>query len=187
MPMSFPMMRIALVLLLTSCGAAPSSAANPPFKSTPVATFDSPWAMTFLPGSGVRLTNAALVTEKEGRIWLVDVTTGRKQPVPGAPRVVAEGQGGLLDIQAAPDFAGSRLVYLTYAEPSANGGSALALARGRLVQDASGARLSNLQVIWRNPEGGEGGGRIVAEGTPHVVAKARDSRTAPYLRKILSP
>src|SRR5256885_6051231 len=144
--MTFRISQAAALLLLAGCGASPSNGADAPSTGRPfavseVGTFDSPWAMAFLPGSGVRTTNAALVTEKPGRIWLVDVGTGRKQPVSGAPRVVESSQGGLLDIKAAPDFAGSRLVYLTYSEPSANGGSGLALARARLLNDAAGARL----------------------------------------------
>ena len=38
--------------------------------------------MDFLPGT----LDDALVTEKPGRIWLVDVATGRKQPVAALPR-----------------------------------------------------------------------------------------------------
>src|SRR5206468_11093467 len=98
-----------------------------------------------------------LVTEKPGRIWLVNVATGQKQAVSGAPRVILSSQGGLLDIAPSPDFAGNRLVYLTYSEPSPNGGSGLALARSQLIMDRVGARLQNLQVLWRDPAGGEGG------------------------------
>lgn len=113
-----------------------------------VTTFDSPWAMAFLPGS-----SEALVTEKPGRIWLVDVRNGRKQPVAGAPPVEVSDQGGLLDIAVSPHFAADKLVYLTYSEPSANGGSGLALARARL----GGNKLDGLQMIWHDPAGGEGG------------------------------
>jgi glucose/arabinose dehydrogenase len=122
-----------------------------------VTTFDSPWAMDFLPGPGVRMTNTALVTEKPGRLWLIDVASGRKRQVAGVPRVVAEGQGGLLDVVASPSFAGDGLVYLTYSEPSPNGGSGLALARARLVDIGSNPRLANLVVLWRDPAGGKGG------------------------------
>jgi glucose/arabinose dehydrogenase len=106
----------------------------------------------------------AIVTEKPGHIWLVDVRTGQKQPVSGAPQVVYHGQGGLLDIVVAPGFTSNGQVYLTYSEPSANGGSGLALARAKLVQDATGARLDGLQVLWHDPAGGQGGqfGGIVA-------------------------
>src|SRR5574338_685833 len=147
------LIQAAIFVLLSACGSSPPSSAQPasssgtPFTVTEVATFDSPWAMDFLPGSGVPLTNAALVTEKGGKLWLVDVANGRKQAVAGTPSVVAQGQGGLLDVVASPAFAGDGMVYLTFSEPSANGGSQLALARAKLVQDASGARLEGLQVI----------------------------------------
>jgi glucose/arabinose dehydrogenase len=108
--------------------------------------------MAFLPG-----TQTAIVTEKPGHLWLVDTGTGAKQPVGGAPRVVAGGQGGLLDVALSPHFATDKLVYLTYSAPPAAGGSGLALARAQLVRDAGGARLNGLQVIWRDPEGGRGG------------------------------
>ena len=40
-------------------------------------------------------------------------------------------------------------------------------------------------IIDLGPEGGEGGGRIAAEGTPEQVAKAEESRTAEYLARAL--
>jgi glucose/arabinose dehydrogenase len=157
------LLQAGLLLVLSACGssngttAQPASNSGPPFTVSTVTTFDAPWAMTFLPGSGVPLTNAALVTEKTGKIWLVDVATGKKEEVAGAPQVVVSGQGGLLDIVAAPDFAGSNLVYLTYSEPSANGGSGLALARARLIDIGTSPRLDGLTVLWHDPAGGAGG------------------------------
>ncbi|MEA3057542.1 MAG: aldose sugar dehydrogenase, partial [Sphingomonadales bacterium] len=151
-------LQVALFVSLAGCGSSTSTTAqiaggsDPPFKTVPVARFDSPWALAFLPGS-----KTAVVTEKPGRIWLVDVGNGQKQPVAGAPRVLFGGQGGLLDIVLSPTFAADQTVYLTYSEPSANGGSGLALARARLVRATAGARLDGLQVIWRDPAGGEGG------------------------------
>jgi glucose/arabinose dehydrogenase len=161
--MTFRLMQAVLLFSLAGCGAPSQSADAPsggrPFAVSQVATFNSPWAMAFLPGSA-----DALVTEKPGRIWLLDTRGGSKQPVSGVPRVVVSEQGGLLDIKAAPDFAGSRLVYLTYSEPSPNGGSGLALARARLVRDGGGVRLSNVQLLWHDPAGGDGGqfGAIIA-------------------------
>ena len=88
-------------------GAAQTQAgADRPFTVTEVAEFSTPWAMAFLPGSGVPLTNMALLTEKEGKLWLVDVTNGKRTAVSGVPRVVVAGQGGLGDVMPHPDFAG---------------------------------------------------------------------------------
>jgi len=157
-------LHVAGFVVLAACGSsAPSSAQDsngranlpgtkPPFAIAEVATFDSPWAMDFLPGSPT-----ALVTEKGGRLWLIDTATGAKKEVSGAPRVVAQGQGGLLDVKVGPRFAQDGLVYLTFSEPSQAGGSQLALARAKLVNSQNGASLSGLQVIWHNPTGGQGG------------------------------
>lgn len=163
----------AFLLVLAACGTSAStsnqsdnaratnrgSTPNPPFIAKSVATFESPWAMAFLPGS-----TTAIVTEKPGWIWLVDIKSGAKQAVSGAPRVVASDQGGLLDVALSPNFAADSQVYLTYAEPSKNNGSGLALARGMLMRTAQGARLQNLHLLWHDPEGGEGGqfGAIIA-------------------------
>jgi len=158
-------MRIAEagLLVLAACGSTASttgySVGEPPFVTTSVATFDWPWAMAFLPGS-----NAAIVTEKPGRIWIVDVNGGRKQRVEGVPSVVVSSQGGLLDVAISPDFSSTGQIYLTYSEASPNGGSGLALARARLVRDATGAKLQGVRVLWRDPAGGRGGqfGAVIA-------------------------
>ncbi len=173
--MSLRLIQASLLLALAACGASePTSArpgdsrgqsaqpGGPPFTVTEVAKFTAPWAMDFLPGRGLPLTNTALVTEKSGQLFLVSVATGEKQALAGAPAVVARGQGGLLDVVAAPSFPADGMIYLTFSEASANGGSQLALARAKLALGTS-PKLEQLQVIWRNPTGGQGGhfgGRI---------------------------
>ena len=42
-------------------------------------------------------------------------------------------------------------------------------------------------VIDLGPEGGEGGGRIVAEGTPEEIARVKRSHTGRFLRTMLRP
>jgi excinuclease ABC subunit A len=41
-------------------------------------------------------------------------------------------------------------------------------------------------VIDLGPEGGDGGGRVVVEGTPETVAKTRDSHTGRFLEPLLN-
>jgi glucose/arabinose dehydrogenase len=65
--------------------------------------------------------------------------------VSGVPAVVGEGQGGLLDVAPAPDFAQSRMIYLSYSEPGEGGTAGTAVARGRL--GAQG--LESVEVIFR--------------------------------------
>ena len=163
--MSVRLIQASLLLAVAACGvsgptsaqsgndaAAPAAGNGAPFKAEAVATFDNPWAIAFLP----RRTEA-LVTEKTGRIWLIDVANGQKQRVAGAPQVVVSSQGGLLDIAPSPSFASDGRVYLTFSQASPNGGSGLALARGTLVRQGGAARLDGLHVLWRDPIGGRGG------------------------------
>ena len=40
-------------------------------------------------------------------------------------------------------------------------------------------------LIDLGPEGGEGGGRVVAQGTPEQVAKVKNSATGQFLAEML--
>jgi glucose/arabinose dehydrogenase len=120
-----------------------------PFKTAAIATFDSPWALAFLPD------RTMLVTEKSGHLWLV-TPNGVKAEVGGVPAVHDEGQGGLLFVATAPAFAQNRQIYLTYAEPGA-GGDGLALVRATLGMAGGKPTLQGLQVIWRQLPRGAGG------------------------------
>ena len=152
---------------------------DPPFTSTPVATFNEPWAMTFLPDGRL------LVTEKRGTLRLAHVATGQVGQVTGVPAVAYGGQGGLGDVLLHPRFADNRLVYLSYAEAGSGSTRGAAVARATLTLDASGngGSLSNLQVIWRQlPKvNGEGhyGHRLAfgADGKLWITSSDRQAMT----------
>ena len=163
-----------LVLVLGACGSAPQanagqSSGERPFTETSVTTFDAPWALAFLPGSGVPMTNLALVTEKGGKLWLVDVTNGRKQEVTGVPTVKVAGQGGLGDVVAHPDFAGNQRVYLSFAEAGPNGLNGAAVGYGRLIFGQGQPRIEGFKVIWRQEPKVSGGNHY-----SHRIAFAPD-------------
>jgi excinuclease ABC subunit A len=40
-------------------------------------------------------------------------------------------------------------------------------------------------ILDLGPEGGDAGGRLVAEGPPETIARAKESRTGAFLRRIL--
>ena len=107
-----------------------------------------PWGMTFLDRDRI------LVTEKAGRLRVVEKGKLLPQPVAGVPPVRVYGQGGLLDVTTHPQFATNGLVYWSYAggEGSSVGTE---VARGKLSGDASrGYRLDNVEVIFRQqPKG----------------------------------
>lgn len=123
-----------------------------PFAITPTATFERPWAMTFLPGG------TALITDRGGTLWRVEPTTGAKTEVTGVPQVVVDGQGGLGDIMASPTFATDRRVYLTWVE-SGPGGTGAVLGRGVLTDGAT-PRLDGVEVLWRQEPKTSGSGHF---------------------------
>ena len=98
-----------------------------------------PWGIAVLPEGGY------LVTERVGRLSVVGAD-GSIAPVDGGPKVLAKGQGGLLDVALAEDFETSRRIYLTYAKPVGFLGSATAAATG--VLSADGTELSGLRDIF---------------------------------------
>ena len=125
-------------------GLQRAAMAEKPYSTTSIATFDRPWAMTFLPGDDGRM----LVTEKPGRLYLV-WPDGDKRRVDGVPDVDHGGQGGLGDVIVHPGFATNRIVYLSYVEAGDDSRRGVAVARARLELKGGDARLRDVDVIWR--------------------------------------
>jgi len=101
----------------------------------------NPWALAFLP------QGRFLVTERPGRLRVVEAD-GRLGPiVAGLPAIEAGGQGGLLDVITDAGFAANRRIYFCFSEPAASGGgNSTALARATLAADNS--RLEDVQVLF---------------------------------------
>ena len=131
-----------------------------------------PWSMAFLPSGDM------LVTERPGRLRIV--RDGRLLPdaVAGVPDVLAQGQGGLLEVAVHPDFTANRLVYLTFSKPIAGeDGATTAVVRGRLEND----RLTNVEEIFEavSRGGGHYGSRIVFDGAGHIFFSVGDRQAPP--------
>jgi aldose sugar dehydrogenase len=99
-----------------------------------------PWGLDFLPDGD------AIVSERPGRLRVL--SHGQlSPPVEGVPEVAEIGQGGMLDVAASPDFARSKLIFFSFAEPG-RGGAGTAIARARLIRDGKTPRLEDLKVIF---------------------------------------
>lgn len=139
----------ALPLILMACSSQNATSQNSaapagkPFKTSIIADFDSPWAMTFLPDG------RALITEKAGEMILFDPRNGTKIPVAGIPTVDSAGQGALMDVVLHAQFAQNRMVYFSFSESGA-GGKGVALATGRFNQASDGTTtLDGVKTIFR--------------------------------------
>jgi glucose/arabinose dehydrogenase len=134
---------IAAVLLQTVAPAVWAQPASGPVRAIPVAQgLENPWAVAFLP------EGRFLVTERPGRLRVVEADGRLNPPVAGLPWVAAGGQGGLLDVVLDRGFASNRTLYFCFSEPAPAGaaGNSTALARARLSEDRT--RLDDLRVVF---------------------------------------
>ncbi|EHL98653.1 glucose/Sorbosone dehydrogenase [Acetobacteraceae bacterium AT-5844] len=105
--------------------------ASVPFRITTfTGGLDHPWGAAFLPDGRL------LVTERPGRLRLVERDGTLSPPLGSVPAVAASGQGGLLDVQVAPDFAETREIYFCQAVQLQQG-YATRLVRARLPEGAT--------------------------------------------------
>jgi glucose/arabinose dehydrogenase len=135
--------RVAAVVVLAAAGAASAQALKP---VTLVRGLSHPWGLAFLPG--FENDGRMLVTERDGRMRIVNTRGELGPPLAGLPPVDARGQGGLLDVVLDPKFEQTRWVYWSYSERG-EGGNGTAVARGRLEADGLQGRLADVQVVFR--------------------------------------
>jgi glucose/arabinose dehydrogenase len=135
---------------------------------------DHPWSLAFLPDRRM------LVTEKPGRLLLLDTHARLVAEVAGLPRIFVNGQAGLLDVVVAPDFEKSRTIYLSYAKSNLRGNLAgTAVYRARL----SGNALEAGEVIYeQEPKLSSGthvGSRLVFDGNGHLFVTQGENNKRP--------
>ena len=133
--------------------------------------------MTFLSSSEL------LITERGGDISLLRIDRGQAVDIGGAPVVVAEGQGGLLDVAAEPEYVGGGWIYFTYSKPAA-GEAATTLARARL----DGRQLVDWQELLVTDSTTSSrrhfGSRITFDGKGHVFFGVGDRGERPLAQDL---
>jgi glucose/arabinose dehydrogenase len=143
-------MRLIIVLYFIITFAVPVAAGDFAIEGTKgtklaaarVATFDEPWAMTFLPDGTL------LVTEKRGFLWHV-TNNGSKTEVQGLWKVAYGGQGGLGDVVLHPDYESNSWVYLSYAEGADDNATIGAVVvRAKLELKNSPLKLAAVEKLW---------------------------------------
>ena len=132
-----------------------------------------PWAVAVLPDGRF------LVTERPGRMRVIERDGRVGAPITGVPEVVARGQGGLLDVVLDSNFASNRQVFFCFSQPG-QAGNSTALAAAKLSAD--GSRLEEPHVIFSQKPKVEStfhfGCRIVEarDGTLFLTLGERNSR-----------
>jgi len=143
-----------------------------PYTATVLSTeLKGPWGMHVLPDGRL------LISGKPGNMQIVKTDGKIDKVITGFPAVVAQGQGGLLDVNIDPEFTKNRMVYWTFSEPTDDGLSTLAVAKGKLSADET--KLENVKVIWEatphyNKAGGQFGSRIVFDKQGNLFVSSGD-------------
>ncbi|MGB5793716.1 PQQ-dependent sugar dehydrogenase [Poseidonibacter sp.] len=104
------------------------------------AKFDEPWAMTFLPNGTL------LISEKKGKLLLVNPYKNTKLSIKGVPSVAYGGQGGLGDIILHPQYIKNKLIYLSYIQEDTLGRKGAVVAKAKL--NIKNLQLQDIEIIW---------------------------------------
>jgi len=138
-------------------------------------SLDNPWALAFLPDGKF------LITEKPGKLRILNADGTPGKDVSGVPAVVYRGQVGLLEVVLDKNFRSNHRIFFTYMEAHGDDEANIAVARANLDQ-AAGA-LSNVEVIFRTApytrkQLANSGGRIAIDpkdGSLFVIIGDRSS------------
>lgn len=127
----------------------------------------TPWAMAFIS------TNKMLVTEREGQVLLLDLTIVSKKVIKNTPKIMVNGQGGMLDMALSPSYKKTGWIYFTYVK-EIKGQGATVLARAKLKQDTFYNWQELLVTRSRTDTSQHFGSRIAFDNQGHVYFSVGD-------------
>jgi len=101
------------------------------YQVTKVATgLGIPWGMSF------QSQNEILFTERKGRLGIVNIDSGEVNYLSGLPDIIANGQGGLMDVAKPRNNKIADWTYFTYVKPiDAAGNGETTLARAHISKE----------------------------------------------------
>lgn len=130
------------------------------------------WGLAFLS------PNEILLTERAGKIKKIDLRTKKIVELKGAPKVWANGQGGLLDVAVPPNYTEDGWVYFTYSKP-VKGQGVTTLARARLQEDRLVGWRDLLVTDSATDTGRHFGSRIAFGQSKHIFFSVGDRGVRP--------
>ncbi|MCW8900282.1 MAG: PQQ-dependent sugar dehydrogenase [Gammaproteobacteria bacterium] len=136
-----------------------------------------PWGMAFVSPSEL------IITEREGIIRLINLKSSTNIKLKNTPEVLADGQGGMLDVAIPPDYKTSKWIYFTYVKDSNKQGVTV-LARAKLNKD----RLTQWQELLVSKSGTPTsyhfGSRIAFDDQGHVYFGIGDRGERPIAQDL---
>ncbi|MCZ6665987.1 MAG: PQQ-dependent sugar dehydrogenase, partial [Gammaproteobacteria bacterium] len=156
---------------IVNAGAVESSEKHTFDVNVIVDGLEHPWSLAFLPD------NRLLVTERSGRLRVVQGGRLLSAPVAGLPPITEHGQGGLMDILLHSDFEQNRVIFLSFTARG-DAGYGTEIARARFLGD----HLEDVEIIFRarpKRRGGQHFGSrlaMLADGTLLITLGDRGHR-----------
>lgn len=131
-----------------------------------------PWGLAFIS------TNSLLITDRNGSVYRVDVNIGSKIKLKNLPRIMVDGQGGMLDVAVSPDYKKSGWIYFTYVKDVEGEGSTV-LARSKINKNKFVQWQDLLVSDSTTDTSFHFGSRIAFDGEGHVFFSIGDRGVRP--------
>ncbi len=131
-----------------------------------------PWGLAFIS------SNILLVTERKGLISLLYLDKGTKVTLKNTPRVMVNGQGGMLDVALSPDYKKTGWIYFTYVK-EVDGEGATVLSRSKISKDKLVQWQDLLISNSTTDTGYHFGSRIAFDGENHIFFSIGDRGERP--------
>lgn len=84
-----------------------------------------PWGLSFI------YENEIIYTERQGKLGVLNISTGQVREIKGLPDILVIGQGGLMDVAVPPDYYQQGWIFFTYSK-SIKGEGVTVLSRAKL-------------------------------------------------------
>ncbi|MBQ0746863.1 MAG: PQQ-dependent sugar dehydrogenase [Marinobacter sp.] len=128
---------------------------------------EHPWGLAFLPDGSM------LVTERAGRLRVIQNGKLLPQAVRGLPAPAVSGQGGLFDIILHPDFKENKTLFLSYAHRS-NRGMTTRVARALFEERALKSVTVIFEALPRSNTSRHFGGRMAFDASGYLYISVGD-------------
>jgi glucose/arabinose dehydrogenase len=150
---------ISILIILIFC--QPVYSAEAVTTETLATGLGVPWGMAIMPD------NTLLISQREGRLSLLNLNSGSLTDITGLPAIKVSGQGGLFDVALSPDYANNQWIYLSYSK-DISGQGATTLARAKIAGNSLIDWQDLLVTKSTTDTSAHFGGRITFDNKNHI-------------------